>query len=171
MCHYGFSLAPPMGACSQPAPPRDNHEKSPDWEFISKAPKVMKTQPKATKKHEKWHWNQHNPDICDKLVFAHPLTPNPCFPSSTRPDSSQKIIKKEPGKKHGKNHLCCSKVPEKLSKWGPEIHIKSMRIRLWIPGCPFYCSYSLPGLPQCAKVGFQGAKMEPLSLPTDSFGH
>jgi len=105
------------------------------------------------------------------LVFAHPLTPNPCFPSSTRPDSSQKIIKKEPGKKHGKNHQCCSKVPEKLSKWDPEIHIKSMRIRLWIPECPFYCSYSLPGLPKGAKVGFQGAKMEPLSLPTDSFGH
>jgi len=30
-------------------PPRDNHEISQDLELISKAPKVMQTDPKATK--------------------------------------------------------------------------------------------------------------------------
>ena len=116
-------------------------------------------------------WNQQNPDICDKLVFAHPLTPNACFPSSIRPDSYQKVIKKEPGKKHETKTPVLLQSTRKAIKMVPEIHIKSMRIRLWIPGCPFCCSYGLPGLPQGAKVVPQGAKMEPPSLPTDSFGH
>ena len=63
-----------------------------------------------------------------------------------------------------KKHKFCSKVPEKLSKWGPEINLKSIKIRLWIPGCPFCCSYGLPGLPQGAKVVPQGAKMEPMMV-------
>ena len=84
---------------------------------------------------------------------------------------TRKSFKKNLEKDMKKNHQCCSKVPEKLSKWRPKINLKSMEIRLWIPGCPFCCSYGLPGLPQGAKVVPKGAKMEPPSLPTGSFGH
>ena len=80
---------------------------------------------------------------------------------------TRKSKKKELEKNIKKKHQCCSKVPEKLAKWGPEIDLKSIKIKLWIPGCPFCC----PRLPQGAKVVPQGAKMEPPGLPNDSFGH
>ena len=122
-------------------------------------------------KHQKMSLKSTESRYLWQVGFCTPFTPNACFPNSIRPDSYQKIIKKEPWKDKKKNHQCCSKVPEKLSKWGPKIHLKTMELRLWIPGCPFCCSYGLPRLPQGAKVVPQGAKMEPPGLPTGSFGH
>ena len=67
---------------------------------------------------------------------------------------ARKSKQKELEKNIKKKHQCCSKVPEKLAKWGPEIDLKSIKIKLWIPGCPFCC----PRLPQGAKVVPQDRK-------------
>ena len=141
--------------CLSPAPPRDNHEKSSDLEPISQAPKVMKTDPKATKNIKKWHWNQQNPDICDKLVFAHLLKPNACFPSSIRPDSYQKVIKKEPGKKYEtktpvllqstrKANKIASQNTPKINK-NPTLDPRmSFLLLLWPPRAPPRCQSGPP---------------------------
>jgi len=77
------------------------------------------------------------------------------------PESSEPAHNDELVGKMKQKHQCCSKVQKKLSKWHPERHLKLIRNRQWIPGCPFCCSYGLPGLPQGAKVLPQGVKMKP----------
>ena len=79
----------------------------------------------------------------------------------------RKTQKKEPGNKHEKRHLFWSKVQEKLSKWGPKMHPKSIKIKALTPGCPFvYPQVSLD-----RPRGPQGAKMEAPGLPNDRFGN
>ncbi len=98
------------------------HQKS--WKLVPRPPKNITNLQR----------NQQNPDICYKLVFVHHRTPNACFLSFIRPDSYQKIIKKEPAEKTWKTN---TKVQETLSKWAPEIDPKSHN---WTVQCVPFCS-------------------------------
>ena len=50
-----------------------------------------------------------------------------------------------------KKHQCCFKVSEKLSKYGPEIYLKSIKIQLWIPGVLSAAPKASQGSPKVPK--------------------
>ena len=123
---------------------------------VSKA-KLMKIDPNATKHIEELP-KPTEPDICEKMVFAYLLTQNPCFSSVTtrfRPKQNLETSTK-------RRHKFCSKMPENRSNLDPEIHLKSLRIRLRAPRCPFCCSLSPPACPQAARIV---RSLEILGLP------
>ena len=63
-----------------PPRPQQSHPKS--YKVVPRPPKHINIGPKI----------QQNSNICEKLVFATPFTPNACFWSPRRPDSDPKII-------------------------------------------------------------------------------
>ena len=60
-------------------------------------------------------------------------------------------------------------MPEKLSKWGPQIVPKSIKIQFWTPMCPSCCSHDPPGCPPAAKMIPQIVKMEAPAHANHSF--
>ena len=76
---------------------------------------------------------------------------------------------KKLGSKHEQKHQCCSfQRAQKAPKVGPEMHPKSIKIRLGTPGCP--CSYGLPWLPKGAKMSSRNGKMDAKGRPNNFSG-
>ncbi len=59
-------------------------------------------------------------------------------------------------------------MPEQLSKWGPEIYPKSIKIKVWTPRCPLAYSH----VPWIAPMVPKDAKVEPAPkvIPLDGKG-
>ena len=130
----------------------------------------------GNKGHENWSqghpksWKNdlgitRNP-ISAKVDFCNTFHAKCLFLQSRTPRfRSQNHSNNWPGSKHEKRHLFWSKVPEKLSKWGPEIHPKSIKIKVWTPRRPS----CIPRSPWIAPMVPQGAKVEAPGMPNDWF--
>ena len=151
--------------------PQGSPEKPLNFKPVSRPSKVMKIGPKATQKPQKstlkssefqllWKIDNCNPSHT-KCLFLKPQTPR------FRP---QNHLKNWPGNKHEKRHLFWSKVPEKLSKWCPEIHPKSIKIQAWTPRPPFLSPQvplDRPMVPGCQSGGTRHAKWQVLDTKSD----
>ena len=148
--------------CLNSGVPPGNPENLSIFKPVSRATKAMKIGPKATQKQHNltlkttefqllWKNGFCNPSHTKCLFFEHQT-------SRFRP---QNLLEKWPGNKHEKRHQFWFKVPEKLSKWGPEIHPKSIKIQVWTPRCPLVSSQlslDRPMVPQGAKLCSKPAK-------------
>ena len=93
-CGSGRGQIPRTGhSCSAPASPPGKPSKIIRFQSCFQVTKTIKIGFKAEKT-KKWHRNQQNLSICEKLVFATHLTPNAWFWSPRHPDSDPEIIEK-----------------------------------------------------------------------------
>ena len=70
------------------------HNHPSNFKPVSRATKVMKIGPKATKNHEKLTVESWEIQFVQKLIFAIPPLPNAWFSNPRHPDSNPKIIRK-----------------------------------------------------------------------------
>ena len=126
----------------------------------------MKMCPKATQNHQKLVLKSTEFQLLCKVGFCNPSHTKCLFFNPRRPDQIPKSSNKLHGNKLEKRQLFSSKVPNKFSKQGPEIDLKSIKPQAWTPRSPFLCSkvpLDRPKVPQDAKVRQQACQMTGLA--------
>ena len=117
-----FTTEPPVtlfsGAIQDP---QGDLEKHSIFKPVSKAEKLRKAAPRASKRHRKSTLESLVNVFCGNMVFAIPSMRKPRFGSPKCPDFDQEIGVEngmEPNLETTPNFLPL--VPEKLSEWGPK---------------------------------------------------
>ena len=117
---------------------QSNPEKSSNFKAISRAPTIMKTDPKATKDQQnitmKSAESQHV-----GVVFAILLIPN-IFETRTSRFRLEYNQRNKPGIKHDTKHMFAIQGAQKNSKSNHK-STRTIKIPAWIPKCPSLCSH------------------------------
>ena len=102
--------------------PQDDLEKQSISKPVSKAEKIRKPAPRASKKHQKSTLESPKTHVCKNMVFAIPSLRKPCFKSSNCQSFHHKIdAKSDLETSSNKNKEFNLSELKKLSEWAPKI--------------------------------------------------
>lgn len=150
---------------------QDNHNKPLNFKLVSKEPQVIKLGPKATKKHQRITLKSTETLHLRKVGFCTILHQRLVFQSPHDQIQTRKTFNKKNGNITAKDINFAPNCWKSFSEWNPQIHPKSLKIRLRTPRCYFCCSFGLPGCPQAANIAPQGPKAAASGLPNRKFWH
>ena len=133
--------------------PQGDLEKHSNFKPVSKAEKSQKKNPQALQKTQKIDPRNTKTQLLRKHGFCNTFHTKTLFSElqlSIIPLKNR--CKKWPGNKLQKNTEFNPSELKKLSKWGPKIKPKSLKILLRTPTCASCCSHGPPGCPQADKM-------------------